>query len=41
MSDSDADPREKTLVSLLKKVENLERKIKKIESDSKNKSLKQ
>lgn len=41
ISDSDADPREKALVSLLKKVENLERKIKKIESDNKNKSLKQ
>ena len=41
VSDSDADPREKALVSLLKKVENLERKIKKIESDNKNKSLKQ
>ena len=41
VSDSDADPREKALVSLLKKVEVLERKIKKIESDNKNKSLKQ
>ena len=41
VSDSDADPREKALVSLLKKVENLEKKIKKIESDNKNKSLKQ
>ena len=41
ISDSDADPREKALISLLKKVENLERKIKKIESDNKNKSLKQ
>ena len=41
VSDSDADPREKALVSLLKKVKNLERKIKKIESDNKNKSLKQ
>ena len=40
-SDSDADPREKALVSLLKKVKNLERKIKKIQSENKNKSLKQ
>ncbi len=40
VSDSDADPREKALVSLLKKVENLEKKIKKFESDNKNKSLK-
>ena len=37
ISDSDSDPREKILVSLLKKVENLEKKIKKIESDSKRK----
>ena len=37
VSDSDADPREKALVSLLKKVENLEKKIKKIESDYKSK----
>ena len=35
VSDSDADPREKALVSLLKKVENLEKKIKKFESDNK------
>ena len=41
VADSDADPREKSLVLLLKKVENLERKIKKIESDNKNKGLKQ
>ena len=40
VSDSDADPREKVLVSLLKKVENLEKKIKKFESDNKSKSLK-
>ena len=39
VSDSDADPREKALVSLLKKVENLEKKIKKFESDNKSKSL--
>ena len=37
VSDSDADPREKALVSLLKKVENLEKKIKKFESDNKSK----
>ena len=40
VSDSDADPREKALVSLLKKVENLEKKIKKIESDYKSKNIK-
>jgi len=40
ISDSDADPREKALVSLLKKVENLEKKIKKFESDNKRKNLK-
>ena len=40
VSDSDADPREKVLVSLLKKVENLEKKIKKFESDNKSKTLK-
>ena len=40
VSDSDADPREKTLVSLLKKVENLEKKIKKFEIDNKSKNLK-
>ena len=40
VSDSDADPREKALVSLLKKVENLEKKIKKFESNNKSKSLK-
>ena len=40
VSDSDADPREKALVSLLKKVENLEKKIKKFESDYKSKNLK-
>ena len=40
VSDSDADPREKALVSLLKKVENLEKKIKKFESDNKIKNLK-
>ena len=40
VSDSDADPREKALVSLLKKVENLEKKIKKFESDNNNKNLK-
>ena len=40
VSDSDSDPREMTLVSLLKKVENLEKKIKKFESDNKSKSLK-
>ena len=40
VSDSDADPREKALVSLLKKVENLEKKIKKFESDKKTKKLK-
>ena len=38
VSDSDADPREKALVSLLKKVENLEKKIKKFESDTKSKN---
>ena len=37
VSDSDADPREKALVSLLKKVENLEKKIKKFESNNKRK----
>ena len=40
VSDSDADPREKALVSLLKKVDNLEKKIKKFESDNKSKNLK-
>ena len=40
VSDSDADPREKALVSLLKKVENLEKKIKKFENDNKRKNLK-
>ena len=40
VSDSDADPREKALVSLLKKVENLEKKIKKFESNNKRKNLK-
>ena len=40
VSDSDADPREKALVSLLKKVENLEKKIKKFESDNKSKNVK-
>ena len=40
VSDSDADPREKALVSLLKKVENLEKKIKKFESDNKVQNLK-
>ena len=40
ISNSDADPREKTLLTLLKKVENLEKKIKKFESTNKNKSLK-
>ena len=40
VSDSDADPREKALVSLLKKVENLEKKIKKFENDNKSKNLK-
>jgi len=40
ISDGDADPREKALVELLKKVEGLEKKIKKIESGYKNKSLK-
>ena len=40
VSDSDADPREKALVSLLKKVENLEKKIKKFESENKIKNLK-
>ena len=40
VSDSDADPREKALVSLLKKVENLEKKIKKFESNNKSKNLK-
>ena len=40
ISDSDADPREQTLVALLKKVEGLEKKIKKLESNYKNKSLK-
>ena len=32
VSDNDTDPREKTLLSLLKKVENLEIKIKKLEN---------
>ena len=41
VSDSDADPREKALVSLLKKVENLEKKIKKFEIDNKSKNLKE
>ena len=40
VSDSDADPREKVLVSLLKKVESLEKKIKKFESDDKSKKSK-
>ena len=40
VSDSDADPREKALVSLLKKVENLEKKIKKFETDNKSKNSK-
>ena len=40
VSDSDADPREKALVSLLKKVENLEKKIKKFEGDNKSKNSK-
>ena len=40
VSDSDADPREKALVSLLKKVESLEKKIKKFESDNKSKNSK-
>ena len=40
VSNSDADPREKALVSLLKKVENLEKKIKKFESYDKSKNLK-
>ncbi len=40
VSDSDADPREKALVSLLKKVENLEKKIKKFETNNKSKNLK-
>ena len=40
VSDSDADPREKALVSLLKKVENLEKKIKKFESNDKSNNLK-
>ena len=40
VSDSDADPREKALVSLLKKVENLEKKIKKFENNNKSKNLK-
>ena len=40
VSDSDADPREKALVSLLKKVENLEKKIKKFENDNKSNNLK-
>ena len=40
VSDSDADPREKALVSLLKKVENLEKKLKKFEIDNKSKNLK-
>ena len=40
VSDSDADPREKALVSLLKKVENLEKKIKKFETNNKSENLK-
>ncbi len=40
VSDSDADPREKVLVSLLKKVENLEKKIKKFETNNRSKNLK-
>ena len=40
VSDSDADPREKALVSLLKKVENLEKKIKKFQSNNESKNLK-
>ena len=40
VSDSDADPREKALVTLLKKVENLEKKIKKFQSNNKSKNLK-
>ena len=38
VSDSDADPREKALVSLLKKVENLEKKIKKFENNNRSKN---
>ena len=38
VSDSDADPREKALVSLLKKVENLEKRIKKFESNNRSKN---
>ena len=41
ISDNDIDPREKALVALLKKVEGLEKKIKKFENDKKNKNLKQ
>ena len=40
ISDSDADPREKVLVTLLKKVESLEKKIKKFENSYNNKNLK-
>lgn len=40
VSNSDADPREKSLTSLLKKVQGLENKIRKIENNHNNKSLK-
>ena len=40
VSDNDADPREKLIETLLKKIEGLENKFKKIESNNKNKSLK-
>ena len=40
VSDSDADPREKVLTSLLKKVESLEKKIKTLENVKKNNKTK-
>ena len=40
VSENDADPREKALKTLLKKIEILEKKIKKFESDYKNNNLK-
>ena len=40
ISANDSDPREKILVSLLKKVENLEKKIKTLDNEKKNKKNK-
>ena len=40
ISAEDSDPREKTLIKLIKKVDNLEKKIKKLENDKKIKKVK-